>query len=73
MNEPALSPEEMAILIDYARRKYAEERWPLSPELRAVREAIEKLRPKPPPLPPAPARPYVPSTVLQKGTGGADP
>jgi hypothetical protein len=38
-------------LIDYARRKYAEERWPLAPELRAVREAIEKLRATPVPAP----------------------
>jgi len=65
MTEPALSPEETAILIDYARRKYAEERWPLAPELRPVREAIEKLRGNPE-LPPAPAKPYEPSTVLRK-------
>jgi len=62
-----LPAQETATLIDYARRKYAEERYPLSPELRPVREAIEKLRPKPAPLPTAPARPYVPSTVMQNG------
>jgi hypothetical protein len=67
MSDLVLSPDETATLIDYARRKYAEERYPLSPELRPVREAIEKLRPRPAPLPPAPARPYVPSTVMQKG------
>lgn len=39
-----LSAEERAVLIDYARRKYGEERWPLSIELRPVRAAIEKLR-----------------------------
>ena len=66
MEDIELSAEQIALLIDYARRKYAEERYPLSPELRPVREAIQKLRPKPPPLPPAPARPYVPSTVMQK-------
>src|SRR5215216_3089171 len=66
MNEPVLSPEETATLIDYARRKYAEERYPLSPELREVREALLKLRPKPAAPPRAPARPYVPSSVMQK-------
>jgi hypothetical protein len=37
MSDEALSPDEMATLIDYARRKYAEERWPLAPELRRAR------------------------------------
>jgi hypothetical protein len=39
-------------LIDYARRWFAEERWPMSPKLRAVRAIMEKLdpKPKPPPL-----------------------
>jgi len=61
MSDLALSPEDTAILIDYARPKYAEERWPLSTELRLVREVIEKLRPKPAPVPAAPARPCEPS------------
>jgi hypothetical protein len=66
MDETALSTEDIAALIDYARRKYAEERFPLSPELREVRLAIEKLRPKPAPLPPAPARPHVLPSYMQK-------
>lgn len=66
MNETELSPEETAVLIDYARRKYAEERWPLSEPLREVRAALLKLRPKQAPMPPAPARPYVPSSIMQK-------
>ena len=53
MPQTELSPEETAVLIDYARRKYAEERWPLAPDLRAVREAIEKLRGEPEVLPPS--------------------
>ena len=57
--QTVLSPEETAILIDYARQKYAEERWPLSEQLREVRAALMRLRPKVPPLPPAPARPHV--------------
>jgi hypothetical protein len=65
MPQTELSPEETAILIDYARRKYAEKRWPLAPELRSVRDAIEKLRGKRE-LPVAPAKPYEPSTVLRK-------
>lgn len=67
MIPPEFSPQETATLIDYARRKYAEDRYPLSPELRPVREIIEKFRPKPAPIPAAPARPYIPSTVMQKG------
>ena len=64
MIEIELYPAETATLIDYARRKYAEERWPLSPDLRPVREIIEKLKPKPAPLPER--KPYVPSTLAQK-------
>jgi hypothetical protein len=51
MSEPELSHEETRTLIDYARRKFAEERWPLSPALRPVREIMEKLDPKPVPVP----------------------
>jgi hypothetical protein len=45
MAEPELSDEETRTLIDYARRKFAEERWPTSPKLRAVRAIMEKARP----------------------------
>ena len=48
MSEPELSDEETRTLIDYARRKFAEERWPMS-ALRPVRAIIEKLDPKPEP------------------------
>jgi hypothetical protein len=51
MSERELSDEETRTLIDYARRKFAEERWPLSPALRPVREIMEKLDPKPVPVP----------------------
>ena len=61
-----LSPEETATLIDYARRKYAEERYPLSTELREVRTALLNLRPQPAEPPAAPARPYEPSMLAQK-------
>jgi len=60
-----LSPEETALLVDYARRKYAEERWPLAPELRPVREIVEKLRGKPR-VPPMEIRPHEPSLHLLK-------
>jgi hypothetical protein len=63
MSDQALSDADTAALIDYARRKYAEERWPLAPELRAVREAIEKLRAEPFPAPPAAREP---SLLLRK-------
>ena len=59
----ALSPDENQVLIDYARQRFAEERYPLSPALRPVREALAKLQPVREPPPP---KPYVPSTLLQK-------
>ena len=45
--QAGLSEEETRTLIDYARRKFAEERWPMSLALRPVREIMEKLYPKP--------------------------
>jgi hypothetical protein len=47
--QAGLSEEETRTLIDYARRKFAEERWPLSPGLRPVRAIMKKLDPKPEP------------------------
>jgi hypothetical protein len=46
MGGMALSDKETRILINYVRRKFAEERWPLSPALRPVREIMNKLDPK---------------------------
>jgi hypothetical protein len=67
MSDAELSPPDIATLIDYARRKYAEERWPLSPELKEVREALMKLREQPTVHPaPKPSRPYEPSMVAQR-------
>jgi hypothetical protein len=60
-----LSPEETALMIDYARRKYADERWPLAPELRPVREIVEKLRGEAR-VPPMQIRPHEPSLHLLK-------
>jgi hypothetical protein len=61
-----LSPEESAAIIAYARQKFAEERYPLSPGLRPVREALAKLDPKPEPIPLPPAKPHVPSLAVQR-------
>ena len=47
MSEPGLSDEETRTLIDYVRRKFTAERWPLRP----VRVIMEKLDPKPEPVP----------------------
>ena len=55
---------ETQLLIDYARRKFLEERWPMAPALRAVREALGKIEPKPEPLPTP--KPYVPATIHRK-------
>ena len=63
---PDLTEDEIITLIDYARRKFAEERYPLSPALQPVREALAKLDPKPKPEPRPPARPHVPSTLMRK-------
>ena len=51
MTEPELSEDEIRILIDYARQRFAEERWPLSPALRPVQAIMDKLNPKPEPQP----------------------
>ncbi len=48
MTEPALSTKKPA---SSSIMRAAEERWPLSPALRPVREIIEKLDPKPEPQP----------------------
>jgi hypothetical protein len=66
MDPTALSNEETQTIIDYARQKFAEERWPMSPSLRPIRESLEKLYPKPEPEPlPAP-KPYMPSLLAQR-------
>jgi hypothetical protein len=64
MRIDALSPDEARCLIAYARRKFAEERYPLAPDLREVREVIAELEPKPAP-PPAP-KPHVPSSLARR-------
>jgi hypothetical protein len=64
MNEP--SPEDTQTLVAYARRKYAEERWPLAEELRPVREALARLYPPAQPAPVAPRLPHVPSLAAQR-------
>jgi hypothetical protein len=47
-----LTPDELQILVGYARRKYRAERWPLAYDLRPLREVLAKLAP--PPRKPAP-------------------
>ena len=56
-----LSKEDSAALIAYARQKFAEERYPLSPTLQAVEDARANLDPKPEPMPLSPAKPHEPS------------
>lgn len=64
--QPELSPSDTQALIEYAKRKYAEERWPYATELRGIREALAKLDPKPNPVPPPTPRPYVPSSLARR-------
>jgi hypothetical protein len=61
-----LGAEDTQALIGYARQKFAEERYPLAPALRPVREVLAKLDPKPEPVPLPPAKPYEPSLVAQR-------
>jgi hypothetical protein len=61
-----LCPEASAALIAYARQKFAEERYPLAPAPRPVREVLAKLDSKPEPVPLPLAEPYVPRTILRK-------
>jgi hypothetical protein len=65
-DEPALSKEETQTLIDYARRKFAEERWPMSEGLKLVREALAKLDPKPKQAPLLSASPMYLSLAAQR-------
>ena len=44
-----LSDDEIRTLIEYARRKFTEERYPLDPALEPVRQALAKLERKPAP------------------------
>jgi hypothetical protein len=62
MDPAVLSPDDTHALIAYARQKFAEERWPLRP----IREALEKLDPRPEHHPTAPRKPYVPSMLAQR-------
>jgi hypothetical protein len=61
-----ISDADQELLLAYARRKYAQEQWPLAEELRPVREALEPVFPKrePPPLPSP--RPHLPSLHAQR-------
>jgi hypothetical protein len=69
MSEPELSDEESRTLIDYARQRFAEERWPMSPKLRPVREIMEKLDPKPEAPLPEPAKRVEPSWRMARKRG----
>src|SRR5712691_377538 len=66
-----LNDDEVQRLIDYARRKFAEERYPLAPALRPIRLLIERLTPSTTPMPP-PKPPGEPSLACER-SGGADP
>jgi hypothetical protein len=66
MARDELSDDETRCLLDYVKRKFAEERWPLSLDLRPVREALAKLDPKPKLEPPPPPKPHVPSLAAQR-------
>jgi hypothetical protein len=64
---PRSDDEEIHGLIDYARGKFAAERYPFAPALKPIRDTLAKFDPKPKPQLPAPKKPYVPSLVLNKG------
>jgi len=60
-----LNGDELQRLIDYARQKFAEERYPLAPALRPIRLLMERLAATTTPIPP-PKPPGEPSVVLRK-------
>ena len=60
MIEPSL--DDPQTLIEYARRKYDDERLSLAEGLRPVREALARLYPRAQPGPPGPAATARPST-----------
>jgi hypothetical protein len=62
-----LTDDEIHGLIDYARDKFAAERYPFAPALKAIRETLAKLDPKPKLQPPAPKKPYVRALCSNKG------
>jgi len=65
---PDLDDAERAAVIALLKRAIADSRYPLSPEIRALRRALEKLEPpptRPQPHPP-PKPPGQPSAVLAK-------
>jgi len=43
LTQLSLSDEELWTLIHYARQKFLEEGWPMSPALRSVRAALGKM------------------------------
>jgi hypothetical protein len=55
-----LSLADTQALINYARQKFAEERFPLAPGLRPIREALARLDPKPALIPRPASKPHVP-------------
>lgn len=65
MDHHELSDDETRSLIDYARRKYAEERYPLAPALRPIRELLAMLDTTRERMP-APKPPGEPSLALRK-------
>jgi hypothetical protein len=64
-----LSDNEIEQLVAYARDKFEAERYPFAPPLRAVREVLTKLDPKPTAAPLPPPKPYAPSLLMQRKKG----
>jgi hypothetical protein len=64
-------PDEMQVIIDYAWRRFAEERYPLSPSLQPVREALDRLCPRPQPDPLPPSKPHVPTLAERRNLTGS--
>ena len=60
-----LNDDQVQCLINYARRNFAEERYPLAPALRPIRALLERLAPDTAPMPP-PNPPGEPSLLLRK-------
>jgi hypothetical protein len=58
---PDLTDDERAAVIALLKRTIAESRYPLSPEIRTLKRALDKLEPAPSNPPGSPGRPPAPS------------
>jgi len=67
--DPDLDDTEKAAVVALLKRAIAESRYPLSPEIRTLKRALDKLEPPPARTHPEPKPAGTPSAVLAKHRG----